>query len=99
MRNLMFHRSALFVGDLTSISGAILLTALVASCATSVEQRGNLPAQEKFAEIHPGSTTKDEVIKILGSPSSVGIFNDKSWYYVSRRTGQIAFFEPNVIDQ
>src|SRR5205823_5400428 len=36
---------------------------------------------------------------ILGSPSSVSIFNDKSWYYISRRTGQFAFFDPDVIDQ
>ena len=73
--------------------------ALVAGCATSVEQRGNLPTQDKIAEVHPGTTTKDEVIKILGSPSSVSIFNDKSWYYISRRTGQVAFFNPNVLDQ
>jgi outer membrane protein assembly factor BamE (lipoprotein component of BamABCDE complex) len=75
------------------------VTALIAGCATSVEQRGNLPAQDKIAEIHPGSTTKDQVVKILGSPSSVGVFNDKSWYYISRRTGQFAFLDPDVIDQ
>jgi outer membrane protein assembly factor BamE (lipoprotein component of BamABCDE complex) len=81
--------------SVAAISGAVL----IAGCATSVEQRGNLPAQDKVAEIHPGSTTKDEVIKILGSPSSVGVFNDKSWFYISRRTGQLAFFDPNVVDQ
>src|SRR5215831_4264425 len=95
----MFHRRAIFVGHLASVSGAILATALAAGCASSVEQRGNLPEQDRIAEVHPGSTTKDEVIKILGSPSSVGIFNDKSWYYISRRTGQFAFFDPNVLDQ
>ena len=95
----MFHRRATFVGHLSYMVGAILGTALAAGCATSVEQRGNLPAQDKIAEVHPGSTTKDEVIKILGSPSSVSIFNDKSWYYISRRTGQLAFFDPNVLDQ
>jgi outer membrane protein assembly factor BamE (lipoprotein component of BamABCDE complex) len=73
--------------------------AILAGCATVVEQRGNLPPQEKLAEIQPGATSKDEVIRILGSPSSVGIFNDRSWYYISRRTGQFAFFEPDVIDQ
>ena len=75
------------------------MIALSAGCATTVEQRGNLPPQDKIAGIHPGSTTKDEVVKILGSPSSVGVFNDKSWYYISRRTGQVAFFNPNVLDQ
>jgi outer membrane protein assembly factor BamE (lipoprotein component of BamABCDE complex) len=72
---------------------------VIAACTTLVEQRGNLPPPEKLAEIQPGVTSKDEVIKILGSPSSVSIFNDKSWYYISRRTGQFAFFDPDVIDQ
>ena len=71
-----------------------------ASCAPSVEQRGNLPNPDKLAEIHTGSTTKDEVAKILGTPSSVSIFgNDRSWYYISRRTAQTAFFQPDVLDQ
>jgi len=73
--------------------------AVIASCAAMVEQRGNLPVPEKLAAVEPGVTNKDEVIKILGSPSSVSVFNDKSWYYISRRTGQTAFFEPDVLDQ
>jgi outer membrane protein assembly factor BamE (lipoprotein component of BamABCDE complex) len=81
---------------LVAVSGA----AAVASCAPTVEQRGNLPNPDKMAEIHAGSTTKDEVVKILGTPSSVSIFgNDKSWYYISRRTAQTAFFEPDLLDQ
>jgi len=78
-----------------SICGAVGIV----GCAASVEQRGNLPAADKVAEIHAGSTTKDEVVKILGTPSSVSVFNDNSWYYISRRTAQVAFFDPNVVDQ
>lgn len=95
----MFHQRATLILHRSVIFSAILGIGSVAGCATSVEQRGNLPTQDKIAEVHPGSTTKDDVIKILGSPSSVGIFNDKSWYYISRRTGQFAFFDPNVLDQ
>jgi len=81
---------------LATISGA----AAFVSCAPAVDQRGNLPNPDKIAEIHAGSTTKDDVAKILGTPSSVSVFsNDKSWYYVSRRTSQTAFFEPDVLDQ
>jgi outer membrane protein assembly factor BamE (lipoprotein component of BamABCDE complex) len=79
----------------------LLVSALgFASCAPSVEQRGNLPSPDKLSEIHAGTTTKDEVAKILGTPSSVSVFNnDKSWYYISRRTSQTAFFDPGVLDQ
>ena len=99
LRDPMLHRRAILIRHRFSIVGVISGMALVAGCATSVDQRGNLPSQDKIAEVHPGSTTKDEVIKILGSPSSVSIFNDKSWYYISRRTEQFAFFDPDVVDQ
>jgi outer membrane protein assembly factor BamE (lipoprotein component of BamABCDE complex) len=80
---------------LAAISGAT-----IAGCAASVELRGNLPNSDKLSEIRAGSTTKDEVAKLLGTPSSVSVFdNDKSWYYISRRTSQTAFFEPDVLDQ
>ena len=48
----------------------------LAACGATVDQRGNLPEREKLAQIRPGSTTRDEVTKILGTPSSVGIFDD-----------------------
>lgn len=81
---------------LTALAGA----AAISGCSPAVEQRGNLPTEDKMAEIHAGSTTKDEVTKILGTPSSVSVFNnDKSWYYISRRTAQTAFFTPDVLDQ
>jgi outer membrane protein assembly factor BamE (lipoprotein component of BamABCDE complex) len=81
---------------LATVSG----TAAFVSCAPAVDQRGNLPNPDKLAEIHAGTTTKDEVAKILGTPSSVSVFNnDKLWYYISRRTSQTAFFEPDVLDQ
>src|SRR5262245_6072654 len=95
----MYHWRAGSRWRLSSVYCAASIGAMIAGCAGVVEQRGNLPPPEKLAEIQPGVTSKDEVIKILGSPSSVSIFNDKSWYYISRRTGQIAFFEPDVIDQ
>jgi outer membrane protein assembly factor BamE (lipoprotein component of BamABCDE complex) len=87
------------IRHLVSVFTAILTAAAIGSCASDVEQRGNLPPQNKITEIHPGTTTKDEATKILGSPSSTSVFNDKTWYYISRRTGQFAFFDPNVLDQ
>jgi outer membrane protein assembly factor BamE (lipoprotein component of BamABCDE complex) len=83
-----------------SLVATISWATAIGGCSPSVEQRGNLPNPDKISEIHAGSTTKDEVAKILGTPSSVSVFNnDKSWYYISRRTAQTAFFNPDVLDQ
>jgi outer membrane protein assembly factor BamE (lipoprotein component of BamABCDE complex) len=78
---------------------AIVLALLLAGCVVSEDQRGNLPDPDKLAEIKPGTTTKEQVVKILGSPSSASTFDDDTWYYISRKTKQVAFFSPDVLDQ
>lgn len=84
---------------LSSLLAAIAAVSLLAACSADVAQRGNLPTRGELARIHPGTTTKAEVEKLLGSPSSTGVFDGDSWYYISKRTRQIAFFDPDVLDQ
>jgi outer membrane protein assembly factor BamE (lipoprotein component of BamABCDE complex) len=76
-----------------------VLTVSLAACAPIVDQRGNLPDPSKLAAIEPGVTNKEAVSKLLGTPSSVSTFGDKTWYYISRRTERTAFFAPEVTDQ
>jgi outer membrane protein assembly factor BamE (lipoprotein component of BamABCDE complex) len=80
------------------LAGAAALL-LLAACTVSEDQRGNLPDPEKLAQVKPGSTTKEQVVKILGSPSSASTFDDDVWYYISRKTKQVAFLSPTVLDQ
>ncbi|MFQ5535400.1 MAG: outer membrane protein assembly factor BamE, partial [Sphingomonadales bacterium] len=42
---------------------------------------------------------RDSVQAALGSPSSVGTFDDSTWYYISRKTKSIAFLDPELIEQ
>jgi len=89
-----------FRSSLRSLAIVIALAATgLGGCIATVDQRGNLPEPDKFAQIRPGTTTREQVVKILGTPSSTGVFNDKNWYYISRRTKQVAFFDPDVLDQ
>jgi len=78
-----------------SLASALILC----GCTISVDQRGNLPDPDKLALIQPGTTTKEQVVKVLGTPSSESTFNDDTWYYISRKTKQVAFFSPEVLDQ
>jgi outer membrane protein assembly factor BamE (lipoprotein component of BamABCDE complex) len=77
----------------------VLAASGLAGCAPTIDQRGNLPEPDKLAQIHPGTTTREQVTKILGTPSSTGVFDDKNWYYISRRIKQVSFFDPDVLDQ
>ena len=94
----MFHNTLRTLVLPASVAVA-LAAADLAACAPTVNQRGNLPEPDKLAQIHPGSTTREQVAKILGTPSSTGVFDDKNWYYISRRIKQVSFLDPDVLDQ
>jgi outer membrane protein assembly factor BamE (lipoprotein component of BamABCDE complex) len=73
--------------------------ALLAACSPTIDQRGNLPDADNVLAIQPGVSTKDEVSQLLGTPSTIATFSDKTWYYISKRTETVAFFTPDVTDQ
>jgi outer membrane protein assembly factor BamE (lipoprotein component of BamABCDE complex) len=80
-------------------AGAWAAIVVTASCNQPIDQRGNLPTDAQLKEIKPGVTDKATVTRILGSPSSVAAFDGNTWYYISQKTKEIAFFKPELIDQ
>lgn len=76
-----------------------LTLATLAGCTPQIDTRGNLPDADAVLEIQPGIDDRNKVAAVLGTPSTVSTFEDDTWYYVSRRTEQLAFFEPEVVDQ
>lgn len=71
---------------------------LASACTPTLDVRGNLPDPEDVLAVQPGESTREQVAQILGSPSVVGTFDDNTWYYMSRRTETLAFFDPEVVD-
>ena len=78
---------------------ASLWLAGLAGCAPTIQQEGNVPDADQVVKINPGIDNKNRVGQLLGSPSSVSAFQDRTWYYISRRTEQTAFFDPQVVEQ
>jgi outer membrane protein assembly factor BamE (lipoprotein component of BamABCDE complex) len=75
------------------------LCLLVASCGGKFDARGNEPDPDKVLAVHPGIDTRQQVSQLLGTPSATGTFDPNTWYYISKRTAQYAFFDPDIIDQ
>jgi outer membrane protein assembly factor BamE (lipoprotein component of BamABCDE complex) len=84
---------------LSTVAAVALAATALAGCVATVNDRGHLLEPDKITQIHPGTTTRDQVVALLGTPSSTGVFDDKSWYYISRKIEQVAFFDPDVLDQ
>lgn len=90
------NRHGLPVFVLSLVLGSMLMTA---ACTARIDQRGNKPDEDQVVQINPGVDDKNRVAELLGYPSSVSTFNDSTWYYISKRTKTIAFWDPDVLDQ
>jgi outer membrane protein assembly factor BamE (lipoprotein component of BamABCDE complex) len=75
--------------------GAVIL----AACEPVYDTRGNLPDPDAVLQIQPGIDDRRQVAELLGSPSTVGTFDARTWYYISKKTKRISFLDPDVLDQ
>ncbi|MEA2783073.1 MAG: hypothetical protein QOK29_4617 [Rhodospirillaceae bacterium] len=73
--------------------------AILSGCQATYDTRGNLPDPDAVLQVQPGIDDRKQVTQILGSPSSVATFNDKTWYYISKKTKRVSFWDPTVLDQ
>lgn len=80
-----------------------LLAGILALGATACEQaiqvRGNLPEQDIVGRIQPGVHSREDVARLLGSPSTISTFQDSKWYYIGQKTTEFAFFEPEILER
>jgi outer membrane protein assembly factor BamE (lipoprotein component of BamABCDE complex) len=90
----MHHLRKITLGALTGLGLAVF-----GACSPIIQQEGNVPDPDQVVQINPGVDDKGRVTQLLGSPSTISAFQDHTWYYISRRTEQTAFLDPNVVDQ
>jgi outer membrane protein assembly factor BamE (lipoprotein component of BamABCDE complex) len=71
----------------------------LAGCVGRIGNHGDEVDPDRLDEIVTGQHTRNDVAAILGSPSTISMFDDKQWYYISNRTETLAFLAPEVTEQ
>ncbi len=87
------------IGRLTRTWRMLALVAAVgvlSACTPVVISHGQTPNPDDLELVEVGQSTRRDVEKRLGTPSTSSVFSDKIWYYFSETTEQVAFFEPKV---
>ncbi|MDP6515023.1 MAG: outer membrane protein assembly factor BamE [Alphaproteobacteria bacterium] len=69
------------------------------ACTPRVDTHGFMPRPEFIEQLEPGKQNRDAVVRLMGSPSSISTFDSSTWYYITQRTKNFAFFKPEVVDQ
>ena len=73
-----------------------ILLIFLASCAPEQQIRGVSIKKHQLDRLITNQTTKQEVLDILGSPSSVTSFGDNVWYYIIQKRLKKAFFKADI---
>jgi outer membrane protein assembly factor BamE (lipoprotein component of BamABCDE complex) len=84
----------------TAVAAALLVSVFViGACAPTVDSTGHQVRPEALAQLKPGVLTRDDVRRLLGSPSSVAPFEPNVWYYIGEKQETVAFFNPTVLER
>jgi len=78
---------------------ALLLAAGLGACSPQVQTHGDKVEADRVARISPGAQSKDDVIRLLGSPSSTAVFDDETWYYISSVVENNSIFDREVTER
>lgn len=81
-------------------TGLLIAAALAtAGCSRIKASQGYLVDETLFSSVLPGVDNRESVVRTLGRPTFAAEFDNGSWYYVSRLTGQYAFVAPRTLQQ
>jgi outer membrane protein assembly factor BamE (lipoprotein component of BamABCDE complex) len=79
--------------------GAVFGPFAITGCATTVDQRGFAPTPGSVEKLEVETQGRDDVVRLIGSPSAVSTFNPNIWYYISEKQESWAFLKPEIVDQ
>jgi outer membrane protein assembly factor BamE (lipoprotein component of BamABCDE complex) len=82
-----------------SIAAAVALGLLLGGCFSETYQRGYILPDGALEQIPIGST-QEQVLIVLGTPSTVATVSGEAFYYISQRSERpVGFMPQKVVDQ
>jgi outer membrane protein assembly factor BamE (lipoprotein component of BamABCDE complex) len=84
-------------GGLPTSSGSLGLARSPTSFVTE-QQRGYVPTEGALEQIPVGSS-QEQVLLVLGTPSTVATVDGEVFYYISQKAKKVVFLRPEIVDQ
>jgi outer membrane protein assembly factor BamE (lipoprotein component of BamABCDE complex) len=83
---------------LRALAALLILGTPLAGCFTQTYQHGYVLADGALEQI-PLGATQEQVLIVLGTPSTVATVSGEVFYYISQRGEQTAFMPQKIVDQ
>src|SRR5271166_3210965 len=88
-----------------SICRSLLLLATLAGCALPgflsypPQVRGNKVDADLLQQLVPGTSTRNDVTALIGSPTTKAVFDNNTWLYIGEVTKPVIAGTQAVLDQ
>ncbi len=84
---------------LKSVICSFALTVMITGCTPVTAQRGNMLQEYQLQEVVIGESSRSDVLRLLGSPTTQSTFNNDVWYYIGQRTEKRGILDAAVVDE
>ena len=91
-------RNGRFAARLRAVAALLLLGLLLGGCITQTYQRGYVMPEGALDQI-PLGASQEQVLIVLGTPSTVATISGEVFYYISQRTEQTSFLPQKETDR
>jgi len=75
---------------------SVSLCALIGACTPISRSHGFVSAKGAPGDVETGIDTKASVLAKFGNPSTTGVFETDTWYYVSELREQLGYLRPST---
>ncbi len=77
----------------------LTICAGLSACAPTVNARGNMIKDYQLVTMQAGVTTKSDILRALGSPTTQDPFDENTWYYIGQTTEKKGILDPKVTQE
>ena len=81
------------------LATATLAALLLAACDNPTDIRGFSPSPGAVDKLEVKTQSREDVQRLIGTPSAVATFNPNVWYYISQQQETFAFFKSQIVEQ
>ena len=84
---------------LNALAAALLVCGLLGACTGEQFQKGYILPEGALEQV-PIGASQDQVLIVMGTPSTVATLSGEVFYYISQRSERkVAFMQQSVVDQ
>lgn len=83
----------------TRTFACLLALAGAAGCSADIDHRGHVFDDEELQTVQVGTTGRDDLAGLFGSPSVLPLSGEDSWYYIGAEVKRFAFYRPEILER